>query len=328
MSLGQVYGHEKQKEILRTAIRRDRIPHAFLFYGTTGIGKRTAALELAKALNCAQGGELLDACDACVSCRKVDHRNHPDVQTIEADGQFIRIAAVDELQDRMKFRPSEGRKRVFVLDEADRLNITAANALLKTLEEPPPATVLILITARPHQLPATILSRCQHVRFNPLSKEEIARFLVEREGLAADAADVIAAGAGGSIARAIAMNKEDFLALREEVMAGLAPGWRDKPLALLAFLAAWRGNRKDIDTRLDVLRSCFRDALIYGETGEEGTLINRDRTDLIAAMSRRLSGPVLLDCLAAIDSAGRALETNANRALTLEVMAFKLAAVW
>jgi DNA polymerase-3 subunit delta' len=228
----------------------------------------------------------------------------------------------------MKFRPSEGRKRVFVLDEADRLNVTASNALLKTLEEPPPATVLILVTARPHHLPATVLSRCQHIRFNPLPRETIALFLTERLGLAADKARLISASAGGSIARALDMNKEDFLAIREAVMSGLGSGWQGKPLAPLAFLSAWRGNRNDISVRLEILRSCFRDALVYGETGDQGNLVNGDHAALIAEMARRLAGPVLIDCLDAIDGAERALEANANRTLTLEVMAFKLAAVW
>ena len=328
MSLQEIYGHERPREILRTAMARRRIPHAYLFYGMSGIGKRTAALNFAKALNCPRGGEILDACDACPSCRKADHRNHPDILIVEADGQFIRVKAIDDIQELMRFRPLEGNKRVFILDEADKLNITAANALLKTLEEPSSSTMLILVSARPHQLPATVLSRCQHIRFNPLPKETVARFLCERFAVDPDRARLISSSSGGSFARALEMNREDFLAVREEVMNGLASEWKGDPLAPLAFLHLWSGDRRECAGRLEILRSCFRDALIYGETGEKEGLINGDRMDLIGDVARKLDGRIILNCLDAIDQACRALDQNANKALTLEVMTFRLAAVW
>ena len=166
MSFKDIYGHEKQISILQTAAARNRIPHAYLFYGMEGVGKRTVAEVFTKALNCRSNS--VDACDECPSCVKIDRGNHPDVIMIRAEGQFIKIKEIRELQEQMKFRPLEGRKRIFIIDDADRMNIVSANALLKTLEEPSASNILILITARPHQLPMTILSRCQHVRFNPL----------------------------------------------------------------------------------------------------------------------------------------------------------------
>lgn len=328
MSLAEMYGHAKQREILRTAMRRQRIPHAYLFYGMNGIGKRTAALGFAKAVNCLQGRELLDACDVCPSCRKADHRNHPDILTVEAEGQFIRIGAIADLQEQMKYRPLEGEKRVIILNDADKMNIYAANALLKTLEEPSSSTILILVTARPHQLPATVLSRCQHIRFNPLPKETVALFLTDRIALDQDQARLIASSSGGSIARALEMNKEDFLASRRQIMESFAQGWKGKPLSVLAFLRELNRDKKDVMGKLEILRSCFRDALVYEETKEEEGLINRDRMDLISAIAGRLAGKDILGCLWNIDRACRTLEKNANRALTLEVMMFKVAAVW
>ena len=180
MSFKDVYGHEKQIKVLQTAMSRDRIPHAYLFYGAEGVGKRTVAEVFAKALNCASGRESLDACDACPSCLKIDHENHPDVITIEAQGQSIKIQEVRELQEQMKFSPFEGGKRIFIIVDADKMNIASANAILKTLEEPAASNILVLLTSRPHQLPATVLSRCQHLRFNPLRRETVASFLEER----------------------------------------------------------------------------------------------------------------------------------------------------
>src|SRR5271157_2129025 len=183
MSFKDVYGHEKQIRVLQTAMQRDRIPHAYLFYGAEGIGKRTVAEVFAKVLNCATGRDSLDACDVCPSCIKIDHGNHPDVITIKAQGQSIKIQEVRELQEQMKFSPFEGGKRIFIIIDADKMNIASANAILKTLEEPSAANILVLLTSRPHQLPATVLSRCQHLRFSPLRRETVASFLEEKSSL-------------------------------------------------------------------------------------------------------------------------------------------------
>src|SRR5512140_833431 len=190
MTFNEIYGHAKQIGILKGAMAKDRIAHAYLFYGMEGIGKRTVASVFARALTCE--GET-PPCDVCASCQKAERKNHPDIITIAAEGQFIKIGAVKELQEQMKFRPREGRRRVFILTEADRMNAAAANALLKTLEEPSAGNILLLTTSRPHALPMTILSRCQLLRFPPVSQEEVARFLREKESLTADEAEVIAA---------------------------------------------------------------------------------------------------------------------------------------
>ena len=179
MSFDCVYGQEKQTAILRRALTAARVPHAYLFYGMRGIGKQTVARQFAKALNCKKGNGV--ACEQCPSCLKITNGNHPDVVTIVPEGIFIKITHVREMQNQIKFKPFEGEKRVFIVVDAERMNEPAANALLKTLEEPSPANVLILVTSRPFQLPETILSRCQKLRFDPIRKETIVSFF-GREG--------------------------------------------------------------------------------------------------------------------------------------------------
>jgi len=173
MSFNDIFGHDKQIALLKGFIEQNRLPHALLFYGMEGIGKKTTALVFAKALNCLR--ENQDACDDCSSCRKVDHKNHLDVVLLEAEGQFIKIQAVRDLQQQMKFKPWEGKKRVCIIDDAEKMNDIAANALLKTLEEPSASNIMILISARPHQLPATVVSRCQQLKFRcfPLPATEV-----------------------------------------------------------------------------------------------------------------------------------------------------------
>ncbi len=321
MGFQGIYGHSKPISVLKNAMARDRIAHAFLFHGMEGIGKRTTASVFARAINCRAENP---PCDACASCRKAEHRNHPNIVTIRAEGQFIKISAVKELQSRMAVRPAEG-KRVFIIEEADRMNAAAANALLKTLEEPSPANILLLTTARSHALPMTILSRCQHLRFTPLASEDVSRFLKEKEGLDDVAAEILAASSGGSIGRAIEMKREDYLARRDGILDRLA---QDDPADLLkriALAGRFGKEREEILEGLRILRVGYRDGLIFRETRERERLMFRDRAGMIETIADRLSGRDLLRNIAAVESAMGAIAGNANKSLTLEAMLIKLA---
>lgn len=324
MSFKDVYGHEKQIRVLQTSMSRDRIPHAYLFYGAEGIGKRTVAEVFAKALNCASGKDSLDACGACPSCLKIDHGNHPDVITIKAQGQFIRIQEIRELQEQMKFSPLEGEKRIFIIIDADRMNIASANAILKTLEEPSASNILVLLTSRPHQLPATVLSRCQHLRFSPLGRETVASFLEEKSSLDHKSAHLIALSSGGSIGKARAMNEESYLTTKAAVFDIIASIKTKDPLKLLSALNDFGKEKKDIMERLGILMTGYRDALVYKETGDRDGLINQDYIDIIKSVAESESGRDIVSCIRAVDRAIHTLDRNANKQLTLEVMMFRL----
>jgi DNA polymerase III subunit delta' len=325
VSFQTIYGHEKQISLLLSALGQNRIPHAYLFSGMTGVGKRTIALALAKRINCTGEATPFDACNRCPSCLKVDHKNHPDIAFLEPEGQFIRIKAIRDLQAQMQYSPLEGKYRVIIIDDADKMNITSANALLKTLEEPAPGNLLILITGNPHGLPRTILSRCQQVRFFPLNREDIISYLGKHHSWKETDAAMIAGASGGSLAKAIEMVKGDYKTFRDRTLDDLIAIHDNKLLKLLSFTADFGKDREDITQKLDVIRSCYRDALVYRETGREDPLINRDRMDVIAALSRRFDGRDLLEHLRAVGSALQAIDQNANKALTLEAMMFKLA---
>jgi len=322
MSFRDISGHEKQIAHLQSSIVQNRTPHAFLFYGMEGIGKRTTAIAFAKALNCRANDR--DACDVCDACRKADHKNHLDIITLEAEVQYIKIQTIRDLQERMKFKPWEGKKRVCIIDEADRMNDAAANALLKTLEEPPSANILILVTARPSQLPATILSRCRQVRFNPPAEETVASFLQMRLSIDAQKARLLAASSGGSIARALEMQSGSYLSARNELMDILTAGQMQDPLKRLSRLSSLGQDRDEALERLSILRTCYRDAMIYKETGEAGNLINQDRIEIVMSLAGRLSANDISSNIKNIDRAVRAIEQYADKTLTLEVMMFRL----
>jgi len=322
MSFKDVRGQEEQITLLRNAIEKDRLAHAYLFFGMKGVGKRTTAEVFAKALNCSEG--RLDACDRCISCLKIEKSNHPDVTVLKAAGQFIRIQDIREIQNQMRFRPFEGRKRVFILIDAETMNIAAANALLKTLEEPSPSNILILLSSRPHQLPATIVSRCQKVRFRPLARADVAGYLREKMGLGEEEADLLAASAAGSIGRAVEMQRDSELQVRDRLIAGISRCRKDGPVGLLLMAGALGKDREAILKNLDILRSWYRDVLVYSKTGEKGNLFHRNRLETVKSFAEKLTTADVLKNVTAVNRAARAVERNANKHLTLETLLFKL----
>jgi DNA polymerase III subunit delta' len=322
MSFKDIVGHEKQIALLQGFMAKNRLPHALLFHGMEGIGKRTTALIFAKALNCVE--ENQDACDVCSSCRKVEHGNHLDVVILEAQGQFIKIQAVRDLQQQMKFKPWEGKKRVCIIDDAERMNDAAANTLLKTLEEPPASNIIVLISSRPYQLPATILSRCQQLRFNPLPEDKAASLLTARLPIDAQTAITLASSSGGSIAGALEMHKGSYLGIRDDLMDMISEAGTGDPLRRLSLANRLGDDREDILERLGILRMCFRDILFYKETKVMKGLISPDKMNVIKPLSEKLPAEDIISNIRTIDGTLRAVEMYADKTLALEVMMLKL----
>ncbi|MGP8154123.1 MAG: DNA polymerase III subunit delta' [Smithella sp.] len=324
MSFHDIYGHEKKIEIIQKTLAKKRIGHAYLFSGIPAVGKRTLALEFIKALNCDKVDSLHDSCGECVSCRKTQRKSHPDIFSVEADGQFIRIDSIREIQKRIRCKPLEARMRAFIIDDADKMNDQAANALLKILEEPSPSNILILVTARPYSLPSTIISRCQHMRFNPLSSKTVAKFLIAQQGMDNQKASLLAALSGGSIGNAMELNKEDIIVYRTELLKLLSITRREDPFSLINFASFLGQGGGQIRQGFNILNTFFRDALIFKEIKQSEMLINQDNSSFIATCAARLSGEQILQNIAQIEKAGEIMEQNVNKSLTLETMAFKL----
>jgi DNA polymerase-3 subunit delta' len=319
VSFEGIYGQDKQIAILRRSMDKGRIPHAYLFHGMRGIGKRTTAMAFAKTLLC----ERRDACGLCPACRKVESGNHADVVVIVPRGQFIKIEDIRDLRNQMRFRPLEGPKRIFILVDAERMNIASANSLLKTLEEPSLVNVLILISSRPYQLPMTILSRCQKLRFHPIPADIVARYLEDRIGLDGKTAAALAASSGGSIGRAVEMHGEAYLSRRKQFIEKICEGFSD-PMKGILFAGDFGRDRKEIQLRFEILKNWYRDLLVYKETGETKKLVHQDFVEAVQSMAGGMTPSEILRALETIEWAYKALERNANKQLTLEAMTFKL----
>ena len=227
MSFSQLVGNRSALERLQKMVARGQVPTSLLFSGPDGVGKLDAAMNLAKALNCARavdGGDeapvTYDACDECPACRRVDAGTFPDVRRIapEGAGGQIKAEAVRQIVSESPFRPFEGRKRVYIIEAADRMNPTAANTLLKTLEESPTWIVLVLLTSHEAAILPTLLSRCQKIRFLPLLPEEVTDLLVSQHGFSAEDANLASSVSGGSLARALATKTDEIVELRGEAL--------------------------------------------------------------------------------------------------------------
>ncbi|MFO7570419.1 MAG: DNA polymerase III subunit delta' [Smithellaceae bacterium] len=324
MSFATIYGHHRQISMLERSIAQQRVGHAYLFSGLEGIGKKTLALAFAQTLNCENPVEHKDACGQCPPCRKLLSGNHPDVHQVSTERQFLRIDDVRQIQNQMTFKPLDGRLRIVIIDDADKMNEQAANALLKTLEEPTSSNVLILISARPYWLPQTVLSRCRHLRFNPLPADLVARYLVDHLSMAMERARLLANLSGGSIAKALDLNTEEMTAYRGEFTARVAATTQADPMSLIALASFLGQDKNDIRHNLGMLNAIFRDALIYKETQNVQMVTNSDCLDLIASLAARLDGERMLQNIAQVTRSMETLEMNVNKSLTLEAMAFKL----
>ena len=219
-----IVGQSAAVALLQRAIAADRLAHAYAFVGPSGVGRRLAAVAFGQAALCAAEG-----CGTCATCRRVAAGQHPDCHVIAPTpprdnpkgAPMIRIEEVRELERMAALAPHEASRKVFILDDADRMTLPTAQALLKTLEEPPPRTHLVMIIANPRALPPTLMSRCQRVRFGPLPTEDAAR-LLEARGVPPEASQLLARLAQGRPGLALGLDLDAVRSRRRPI----APRWR------------------------------------------------------------------------------------------------------
>ncbi len=268
MALGDIHGQQRAIRFLKQIVKKEAVPHAFLFSGMTGVGKFAAAKEFAKALNCLHPQDY-DACGGCGSCHKLEEGLHPDLIRIGSDGVFIKLEQIRDLMKRFRFRPFEGKFRVVIIQDAQRLMEPAANAMLKILEEPPKANIFILLAAESQMLLPTIVSRCCQVRFQPLEDEIVAEWLEREGGLSQDHAARIARLAAGSIEKARWFSEEERVAGWKKVVERLENLDGLSILDFFPMVSDWAKNRETAEQDLEFIKLWVRDLVLFRVAGAQ-----------------------------------------------------------
>lgn len=324
MALKDVIGQDRAVSILLRTLGRERVPSAYLFSGESGIGKKFTALNLAKAVNCFSNTALdqqaagPDACDACASCKKIDAGTHPDFFMVAPEKNEIRVSEIRAIEEALSLRAYEGRRKIVVIDDAETMNQSAANAFLKTLEEPPQDSLLVLITSNAEGLPETIRSRCSRVNFAALSQkacEEVIRASAGRQpavkgkkqAAETEEADLpklvrLSMGRPGLVLSSdLLKNRQRFIALLNSMLKGGSETWT---------------GRKEMEEWLDMALLLMRDMIALRVTGDEALLFNADLRDYVGEISKKADIRAIIKGFDILNKLKRKMDFSLNEKIT------------
>ena len=362
MAFAEILGHERIRGLLARALDVDRLPHAMLFAGPAGVGKKALAIALGRSLVCQH--PAAGPCGACGPCRRTrraldalaaareeateankkeddaprfNFRLHPDLAVVEQpwkrreDGtlrpQGVLIGQVREIVAEVRTAPFEASRRLYVLDDAHTLNEAASNTLLKSLEEPPPHTHFVLVTHAPQALLRTIRSRCQQFRFGPLSASLIERHLIDAAGVEPARAHVQAAMADGSLRNALEFQSGEWEHWRETMLGLLEAAAVELPVLQRLEAADSLRDADDDDKALAfrALRSLLRDVAAARQGAGPARLLNTDVADRLRRLGASRLGERAVAIAEAVAEAGNALKGQANALLTLDLLLDRVA---
>lgn len=334
-------GNENIKTILRRLSSSARVPNSMLFTGPDGIGKRHFALGLAKAIVC----QTKDACGKCTACLRVEVfsfptsdkkedfervflSEHPDVGMVVPFKRNILVGAIRELEREASFRPYEAAARIFIIDDAHKMNDAASNALLKTLEEPATTTHLVLITSSPDSLLQTILSRCQVFRFAPIANDLVRDSLLKTEQFSADDAELAASVSGGSISRAMAIDATKYRTLRRSMLDVVSiasgHGGRERLFGLSEELTDAK-NKDDYEESLSVLQDLIHDAWLAANGADIDEFRNEDIANEIRHIGKGIPAARFADWMNEIELLRESLAVNVNKRVVTDALFMKMA---
>jgi DNA polymerase-3 subunit delta' len=349
ISFNNFIGNARAVEILKRSIEQDRLPHALIFSGPEGVGKCTLALLAAQYLNCFSPANN-DACGICPACQRImaiiesrhqqcrkgekfcgtcpvckaKIKSHPDIRLIEPEKTTIGIDQVRDVISEVAFQPLEANYRVVIFDPAEQMRSEAQNSLLKTLEEPPSRTVIILIATNPYLLLDTIRSRSRILNFGEIPEERIQQYLLEKEGRAAEDARMSAALCGGSLSAALAFNTVEYRGVREQAFQFVALLLTRGAFLDASVLAAKVAKDKDyfriwIESVSTLLQDIYYSGISLERVGQ------RDLLDAMSALRQKSSHSLLLAAIEGVRKLRGDLQYNVNRQIALEALFISIA---
>lgn len=333
MPFSTLIGNERIKKLLQRAVAEDRIGQSLLMAGPCGVGKYQFAIALAQALNCEHVNQG-DACGVCTPCRKIERREHGDVRIVlreskdpnikkDYKSQFIKIEQTRALSEQAQFRPYEGRRRVFIIDDAEWLQHQAANSLLKTLEEPPSTSLVVLVTSKPYSLIETIRSRCLMLSFAPLGAQAIEEHLRVKEKRPSEEARLLARVARGSIGRALEIKLDDYRAQRDTMLELVETLALSRDVSRLLAASEYLGRKLEkeaFEEHLDTLMVLLDDIFHLKLDGSEGSLTNADIVDRLRPVADNTTIEQITEWADRIEQIFIALPRNVNRQLAMDAM--------
>ena len=311
MAFKDIIGNSGVKKILHRALKQKKLANSLLFAGPGGIGKEETALVVAKALNCLK--KPADACEECAHCRAINNGNFPDVMVISPAKDVLKIDQMRLLKDTAHLKPMAGRKRVFIILEAEKMNDEASNSLLKVLEEPPPFSHIVLVTPNPYRIMPTIKSRCQVFQFSPIPREEIQKALITK-GFQPERAQILSLLVNGNLKLALSLEWEEVQSQRKKAWhLFLALHKREKAADLLKQFSASRSViKEELVETLEILASFCRDVILLQEKAESAFLLNPDFKQGLDEVAQSITSVQAMDFLSQIDFAIAAVRKNLN----------------
>lgn len=342
----KIIGNDRVKDVLRRHLAANRVPNALLFAGTDGVGKKLFALELARAFVC-RSPNGVEACGECSACNRVDtfvipeptdktkddfkkvfFGQHSDVGIVVAPKRLILVDAIRDLEREAYFRPYEGNARFFLIDDADKMNDAAANALLKTLEEPASTSHIILITSRPDTLLPTIRSRCQTVRFAPVETEKIEQFLISERKIPPADATLNARLALGSVGRALSVELEKLREQRAILLRVLQDAIENHDRVSLLHAAEKLNdakNKDNFENNLEILLTLIRDVWTLALGGGDEKMINIDLSPELNLLAQNAETQRLAGWIDDIEILRENLIVNINRKVATDALFMRMA---
>lgn len=313
-------GQHQVKQHLQTAISKGNISHAYIFSGETGYGRYTMASAFAKTLLCEQ--EHSDACGHCKSCMQAENRNNPDIRYITHEKSSISVDDIrEQLNSDIAIKPYSGKYKIYIIREANKMTEQAQNALLKTIEEPPEYAVIILITDNLDALLPTIQSRCVHLEFKPIGKDEIAGYLIDNLQMEPKIARTAAGFCQGNVGKAIRFAaSEDFQMMKKDVLSLLTNMDKMEVIDIIETIKDFSKQKNVFTDYLDLMMLWYRDVLMFKVTKDTNILLYQDEYNNISKQASRRSYEDLENIINAIDKAKLRLDANVNFELVVELL--------
>ena len=323
MSFQDIKGHDNIVRLFKKELGSGKTASSYLFFGPESAGKTQFAKTLAKALNCLNLKD--DSCDKCLFCNKIDNNHHPDVSWVETEEgkDAISIEQIRELQRQINLKPYEGRTKVFIIKESHRMTMDGANCLLKTLEEPPENSVIILITSRVDEVLATVRSRCKKVKFDALELK-LRIELLKKQGFNNDETLFLSrlANSGISIS-ADSEGKKEFGIF--EYRNRIVDEFNSQKTLLDEGSFIFGESKERMKFAISILESWFRDIMILKAGGPQSILINADRKEELKALKEKFSLAELEDILKGIEDARFYIDRNVGPKVALNNLKMRIA---